>query len=176
MSVTGLSCMFQRRPARAGAETGGVISLHLSLFLPPAGLSFSLLFCHTLSLSHPFLSSASLLPSCVSTVTLLSSFPLQISRDPSCLSETTSTLSQLNLKMLFTCDNTVCSYVVLVKNNYKKTAKSPLLPLLVVRKSSAHHSPVTKPSLSVLHHHLNGVSAWSNSQFSRSYLHNFLFL
>lgn len=64
-SVTGLSCMFQQRPARAGAETGGVISLHLSLFLPPAGLSFSLLFCHTLSLSHPFLSSVALLSSCL---------------------------------------------------------------------------------------------------------------
>lgn len=81
MSVTGLSCMSQQRPARAGAETGGVISLHLSLFLPPAGLSFSLLFCHTLSLSHPLLSRVSLLPSCVSTVTLLSSLPQQISRD-----------------------------------------------------------------------------------------------
>lgn len=38
---------------------------YISMFLPPAGLSISLLFCHTLSLSHPFPSSVSLLYSCV---------------------------------------------------------------------------------------------------------------
>lgn len=87
MSVTGLSCMFQQRPARARAETGGVISLHRSLFLPPAGLSFSLLFCHTPSLSQPFLSSVSLLLSCVR------SFLPQIS-------------FHRNVKMLLTSENT----------------------------------------------------------------------
>lgn len=80
MSVTGLSCMFQRGPARASAETGGVISVHLSLFLPPAGLSFSLISCHTVSLSYLFLSCASqVLLRCVSSVTLHSSFPPRIS-------------------------------------------------------------------------------------------------
>lgn len=122
--------MFQQRPARATAETGGVISLHLSLFLPPAGLSFSLLLCHTLSLSHPFMSSVSLLPSCVcvSTVTPLSSLALQISRGSP--SRTTPTQSQPNFKMVFFF---TCEYMLLGcfrKEIFKKWLNTPVfLPL-----------------------------------------------
>lgn len=51
MRVTGLSCMLQRRPAQRHEVSFSCISL----FLPPAGLHFSPLFCHTLSLIRPFL-------------------------------------------------------------------------------------------------------------------------
>lgn len=81
MSLTVLSCMFQQRPVRATAETGGVISVRLFLFLPPAGLFLlSLFVSHLISLSHPFC------PLCLSPLSMLftqSHFSVySLSRDP----------------------------------------------------------------------------------------------
>ena len=100
---------------------------YISLFLPPAGLSISLLFCHTLSPSHSFPSSVSLPYSCV-TFPLSHSFPLQISRGPLSHSETTS--SQLNLKTLFMCKTRSFSYRRIVE----KLNKSALPPALEISK------------------------------------------
>lgn len=58
MSVTGLSCVLQRRPAMADTETRGVIFIYLS-FSATSWTYLVSLSCHTLSLVHPFLCIAS---------------------------------------------------------------------------------------------------------------------